>query len=108
MTELTNRIVRNLAFTPEGIAIEYADVKYDLRDNGLASHHALLIPATDDYADLLDEVVEVVHRALNKALADWNNTVPMDDLPSELDNEPSPYDNPNDVARWQQRNDDSN
>lgn len=84
--------VRNLAITPEGVVIEFA-TPGDFKQSGLMRNQSLLVPFVEEYADLLDDLVETCHRTLDVALAAFEQDQPIE-VTTKTDDGPSPYDNP--------------
>lgn len=90
-----SHFIRGVSFDAEsgGYVIEYLTPTTDVRANGLVLNHALLIPAHDDFADLLEELEEALQRVLSAALDLHADGPPLPELERE-DDGPSPYDNP--------------
>lgn len=91
-------IVRGASFDADsgGFVIEYLTPTVDIRATGLVLNHALLIPAEDPFMGLLEELEQAIQEALRKGLALHAAANPL--LLPELDDddEPRPYDNPED------------
>lgn len=84
--------VRGVAFHHDGLTIEYAS-QQDLRGNGLMKNHVLFVPAIDQYAELLDDLIDAVQIALKRGLEDFEfEPPPADETDDET--ETNPYDNP--------------
>lgn len=86
-------VVRTLAFHGEGVTFDYVIPEEDIRSNGLVLNRVLLVPATDEFAELLDDLIDALHEALSTALASFNST-PVSEEVDPDDDEASPYDNP--------------
>lgn len=88
------KIIRNVSFQPDGVAIEYVAPDEDYRANGLMLNHVMFIPHDDDYEDEIDEALEAVQALLADALDDVDRLPPMD--PRQLFAEDVDDDNDND------------
>lgn len=87
--------IRGLAFHGEGVTVDYVVPEQDLRANGLVQNRVLLIPAIEDYAGLLDDLVDAAQALLGRAVDDFHAT-PAEDPDEDVEtDEPSPWDNPN-------------
>lgn len=88
-------IIRGATFDGDsgGFVIEYLTPASDIRANGLVHNHALLIPAEDPFIDLLEDLEASLQRALRGGLRLLADSQPMH-IPEFDDDEPAPYDNP--------------
>lgn len=92
--------VRTLNITPDGVIVEFA-ARDDVKESGLVRNQSLLIPYTEEFADLLDDLIETCQRTLATALTAFEQAPvlqldeprPPGAAPDD-DDEVSPYDNP--------------
>lgn len=84
--------IRNVSFHADGVSIDYASPESDQRSNGLIQNHVIFFPATDEYAELLDSLVDAAQAALVRGLRDWSIVRPPE--PEEEDEDARPFDNP--------------
>lgn len=97
------RVIRSIGFMAEGgVVIEYVTPAVDVAANGIVLNHSVLVPALDEYDTELTDLVTASQALLATVLAVFFVT-PALDLPAVLDDDvPSPYDAPQDVARWKE------
>lgn len=89
---MSSHQVRNVSFYPDGVQVDFATPVKDLRSNGLFMQHSITIPATEEYAERLDNLVDAVSALLEGALDDFTTHPAAADV---VDHEQaSPYDNP--------------
>lgn len=86
--------VRAVGFHPDGVTFDYVSPEEDVRDNGMALNHILFVPHSEDFAELLDTLVDAIDTAMNGAMAALRQTPPVDLSDDDDDAAPSPYDNP--------------
>lgn len=89
-----SHLIQAVTFMAENVVIEFSSPAVDVRSNGLVLQHALSIPASEEYAERLDELVEVVQALLDQALSDHTVYPPAVDAVDSDDDDVSPYDNP--------------
>ena len=70
-------VIRSITIQNDGTAIEYINVRTDIRANGLQVSHVVFIPAGDDYDDELDGITMAAQEALADALQDMDNLEPL-------------------------------
>lgn len=87
-------VIRGLAFHEAGVTFDYVIPEEDVKSNGLLFNRVLLVPATDEFAEVLDNLIDALHHALTTALTSFRDTPAADDVDPGEDDEPSPYDNP--------------
>lgn len=90
------RAIRGVMFTEDGVVIDWTDLD-DTRDSGLMRSQQYYIPATDEYAEVVDELVDAIHKALDRVTTDFNTNPPSRAarvVAGEDEDEVGPYDNP--------------
>lgn len=90
--------VKQVTFYPGGEAvIDYAVLPEDVRDNGLAKTHGIMVTPQGDFEDLLEDFRDFAERALRGVLERFDEASPEEMPMMEMegdDEEPSPFDNP--------------
>lgn len=71
-------LIRNVAFNPDGVSIDYMTLPGDARENGLAITHNLWIPREDDYEDEIEAMERAAQDALLDALDDFKKLPELD------------------------------
>ena len=71
----------------DGIEIGYVRVPDDIRKNGLAWQHRVLVPFGSDYDDEIEEFFEALHALLMDALDDEGRAEPIDLTEAEEEDE---------------------
>ena len=89
-------IIRSCSWNEDGsMVIEYMTPALDVRANGLVINHAMLVPPTDEFDELVQAVEVLLQRTLREVLATFEATSPMALAQvNEDEDEPSYYDNP--------------
>lgn len=95
---MSTHVLRGVTFDDqsESVVIEYMTPDRDVKRNGICLNHAVMIPALDEFRELLLDLHEACQRALQDSLAAFANADTVD-LPSAMDEDddaPGPYDNP--------------
>lgn len=71
-------LIRNVAFNPDGVSIDYMTLPGDARENGLAITHNLWIPREDDYDDEIEAMEQAAQEAVLDALDDFKKLPELD------------------------------
>ena len=71
-------LIRNIAFTQDGMSIDYMVLPRDARENGLAITHNVWIPREDDYDDEIEAVEQAAQAAVLDALEDFDRIPELD------------------------------
>lgn len=71
-------LVRNVAFTEDGMAVDYIELPADIRENGLTLTHQVFIPEGEDYDEEIDAVRQAALDAIGDALDDFTKLPPQD------------------------------
>jgi hypothetical protein len=70
--------VMSLEFNPEGVVVNYTRIPRDIRKNGLAWQHAVLVPAGSDYDDEITDLLEAVAALIEDVLDDEDRAEPVE------------------------------
>lgn len=102
---MIDNVIRSIGYLADGgVVIEFVTPTRDVAENGIVLNHSVLVPALDEYDTELTDLITASQALLSSVLATFAQT-PILELPSEPDDEePSPYDAPQDIARWQEAN----
>lgn len=79
------RVITSLSMDDEHVTIGYATLPDDLRDNGLAQQHQLLIPVNEDYVDGVESLIGAALELLEDALEDWERLPPFEPVAEDDD-----------------------
>lgn len=92
------RTLRSVAFDDrsDSVVIEYMTPSQDVKLNGVCLNHAVMVPATDEFRDLLLTLHDACQKALAEALGAFANADAVDIEDVLDDDEPGPYDHPDD------------
>lgn len=74
--------IEGIEFGPDGVAMSYIRLPADVRKNGLAWRHQVLVPSGSDYDDELEALAEAAGALLADVLDDEDRAEPVD-LPDE-------------------------
>lgn len=93
--------ISNISLGPEGAVLEFSDPYDDTRSNGMSSRHQLFVPDLPEVADELEDLFKAAEALLKKARVAYLEATPgapgQFPKPTPIeDDEPGPYDNPED------------
>ena len=89
-------LIRSVTFDGEGgLSVEYMH-EFDMRRNGLAIQHLMVIPGNSEYDADVDEVRDVVAALVKRGLSDLQRIPAASWEEPSADSVPGPYDNPAD------------
>lgn len=87
-----HRIISELSFDSDGVAIQFVTPSEDVKKNGLLVNHSILIPLGDDYDTEIQALVDAAMALLDDALEDFEVLGP----PEEREREDEDHDDDDD------------
>lgn len=84
---MQNLQITGIGIGAEGIEIGYVRLPKDVRKNGLAWQHSVLVPRSSDYDDEISAVEDAVLALLEDALDDEERAEPIDLTPTDEEDE---------------------
>lgn len=83
---MSNQIL-GIEIDPEGVALSYVRIPTDIRKNGLAWRHQVIVPNGSDYDDEIEAVIEAAQALLTDVLDDEDRAEPIDLTTEEEDDD---------------------